>query len=709
MKQKTKIKLRALKMEITEHKSSFVVYTVLRALVILIMVLQVFNKNYENVFYCALTLLLLVIPSLVQVELKIELPTTLEIIILLFIFAAEILGEIGSYYTKFPYWDTMLHTINGFLAAAIGFSLVDLLNQHKKAKFNLSPLYMAVVAFCFSMTIGVMWEFFECAMDVFLHTDMQKDTIVNSISTVMLDPTGGTNVIHINGIEDVIVNGKPLGLGGYLDIGLLDTMKDLFVNFIGAVVFSIIGFFYVKRRGKGRFARKFIPRMKKESADYLKLVEEEEKTVENLRKKQEIVWINPGLKKSSKGMNPEVSIQDVEDAEKRLLRFAPFIEKCFPVTRETHGIIESPLIEIEEMKKLCNELGGCNISGKLLLKQDSHLAIAGSVKARGGIYEVLKHTEDIAFEQGFLSEDEDYGKLADEKYRGIFSQYTIQVGSTGNLGLSIGIASAAIGYQVIVHMSADAKQWKKDLLRSHGVKVVEYAGDYSAAVQQGRKLSDENPNSYFVDDENSKNLFLGYAVAAERLLNQLNEKGIVVDKEHPLFVYIPCGVGGAPGGVTYGLKELFGEHVHCFFVEPVQAPCMLLGMATGLHDKISVQDIGLTGVTEADGLAVGRPSRFVGRVMESRLSGIFTLKDSKLYDYMRMMLKSEDIFLEPSACASFEGPIQLEQYEETKEYLKKYGLEEKMENATHIAWATGGGLVPEKVREEYEFSKAYSV
>lgn len=274
MKQKMKMKLKAVKMEIAEHKSSFIVYMVLRALVILVMVLQIFNRNYEDVFYCALTLLLLVIPSLVQVELKIELPTTLEIIILLFIFAAEILGEIGSYYTKISYWDTMLHTINGFLAAAIGFSLVDILNSNEKTKFKLSPLYMAVVAFCFSMTIGVLWEFFECAMDIFLRTDMQKDTIVHSISTVMLDPAGGTKVIHINNIEDVIVNGKPLGLGGYLDIGLLDTMKDLFVNFIGAVVFSTIGYFYVKKRGKGKFARKFIPRMKKENADYLKVAEE---------------------------------------------------------------------------------------------------------------------------------------------------------------------------------------------------------------------------------------------------------------------------------------------------------------------------------------------------------------------------------------------------------------------------------------------------
>ena len=277
MRQKIKDRMRALKMEIREHKSSFIVYVTLRALVILVMILQIFNRNYEGVFYCILTLILLMIPSFIQMELKIELPTTLEIFILIFIFAAEILGEIGSYYTKVANWDTMLHTINGFLAAAIGFSLVDILNRNEKVKVQLSPLFMAVVAFCFSMTIGVMWEFWECGMDLFLGMDMQKDTIVHSISTVMLDPTGGNQVVHIDNIKSTAVNGMELGLGGYLDIGLIDTMKDLFVNFIGAVVFSIIGFFYVKQRGKGKFANRFIPRIKDENADFLKIVEEDRK------------------------------------------------------------------------------------------------------------------------------------------------------------------------------------------------------------------------------------------------------------------------------------------------------------------------------------------------------------------------------------------------------------------------------------------------
>lgn len=265
----------ALQMEISEHKSSFMVYVVLRALVILCMVRQIFNQNYENVFLCILVLALFLVPSFLQVELKIELPTVLEIIILLFIFAAEILGEIGEYYIIFPNWDTILHTMNGFLMAAIGFSLVDILNRDERIKFNLSPVFMAIVAFCFSMTVGVLWEFFEFAMDRVVGFDMQKDTIIHSFSSVMLDPNGGNKAIMLKDINDVIVNGQSLGLGGYLDIGLFDTMFDLFVNFMGAVVFCIIGFFFIKYNGQGKFAKRFIPVLKDKDKDYLKIVREE--------------------------------------------------------------------------------------------------------------------------------------------------------------------------------------------------------------------------------------------------------------------------------------------------------------------------------------------------------------------------------------------------------------------------------------------------
>ncbi len=240
------------------------VYTILRLSVLAVLVAQFFNRNFENVLLCLLTLVLFMLPSMFERRLRIDLPDTLEIIILLFIYAAEILGEIREFYIAFPYWDTMLHTLNGFLCAAIGFALVDILNRTERVVLRLSPFFMAVVAFCFSMTIGVIWEFFEFFMDMVFHLDMQKDTVLTAISSVALDPAGGNHPVAVQGIQDtvlVLADGTTMamGLGGYLDIGIVDTMQDLLVNFIGAVVFSTIGFFFVKSRGKGRFARRFIP------------------------------------------------------------------------------------------------------------------------------------------------------------------------------------------------------------------------------------------------------------------------------------------------------------------------------------------------------------------------------------------------------------------------------------------------------------------
>ena len=248
------------------NKRTLTVYLVLRALVIAVMVRAFFRGAYENMFMCGLTLVLMILPSILTKKLKIYLPSALEIVILCFIFAAEILGEISSFYINVPHWDTMLHTINGFLCAAVGFALVDLFNRDEHFTFKLSPLFLAVVAFCFSMTIGVLWEFFEFSADHFFATDMQKDTIVRQINTVELDETRTNKVVKIKNIDDVIIvhsdgTEESLGLGGYLDIGIIDTMKDLFVNFIGAVVFSILGFIYVKTRGKGKIASSFIPRV----------------------------------------------------------------------------------------------------------------------------------------------------------------------------------------------------------------------------------------------------------------------------------------------------------------------------------------------------------------------------------------------------------------------------------------------------------------
>ena len=276
----------------------------------------------------------------------------------------------------------------------------------------------------------------------------------------------------------------------------------------------------------------------------LKMLEEKTPILKEICSEKEVFWKNPDKTVCGEAMEQiELGMEDVEDAERRLERFAPFIMKCFPETKEKNGIIESVLTPVPKMKDLLNEKYDSNLEGNLLLKQDSHLAISGSVKARGGIYEVLKHAEDLALEHGMLRKDDDYSVFASDEFKEFFSKFKIQAGSTGNLGMAIGIMSAALGFHVIVHMSADAKQWKKDLLRQRGAEVVEYADDYSKAVEVGRKNSDADPNSYFVDDENSVTLFLGYAVAAKRIVKQFAEKNIIVDAEHPLFVFIPSGHG----------------------------------------------------------------------------------------------------------------------------------------------------------------------
>lgn len=423
--------------------------------------------------------------------------------------------------------------------------------------------------------------------------------------------------------------------------------------------------------------------------------------MEKIKKTKEVLWINPHYESTNAYKVGDLTIEDMIDAEERLKRFAPYIEATFPETSENKGIIESPLKEIMKMKTLMEKSLSCTIEGNLLLKCDSHLPISGSIKARGGIYEVLKHAEDLALSEGLLSYHSDYSVLKEERFKEFFSCYKIAVGSTGNLGLSIGIISAALGFKVFVHMSADARQWKKDLLRRKGVTVIEYESDYSKAVEEGRRQSDMDPSSYFVDDENSKDLFMGYSVAALRLANQLKDMGIQVDENHPLFVYLPCGVGGGPGGVTFGLKMLFGPNAHCFFAEPTHSPCMLLGMMTGLHNGISVQDIGIDNITEADGLAVGRPSGFVGKAMERLLSGIFTIEDNKLYKYLCMLADTENIFIEPSAAAGFAGPTWLMSSPEGKGYIDSMNLRSKMNNAAHIVWATGGSMVPDTIMMSY--------
>lgn len=420
--------------------------------------------------------------------------------------------------------------------------------------------------------------------------------------------------------------------------------------------------------------------------------------LKELKRFKTVFWENEMQKNNNYNVE-QLQFNEVIDAKKRLDRFAPYIQLAFPETAKSSGIIESEITEIPHMKKLIEKSERLQIPGKLMLKSDHSLPISGSIKARGGIYEVLKHAETLAIDKGLLTMDDNYSKLNNETFKKFFSNYKIAVGSTGNLGLSIGIMGAKLGFDVTVHMSSDAKEWKKSLLREKGVTVIEYESDYSEAVKEGRKQAESDSMCHFVDDENSKDLFVGYAVSAIRVQEQFKQLNIRVDQDHPLFVYLPCGVGGGPGGVAYGLKQIYGENVHIFFAEPIQSPCMLLGMMTGLHDRISVQDIGLTNKTIADGLAVGRASSFVGKIMEPILSGCYTVEDRFLLSSLKDMYEQENIFMEPSAHAGVYGPIKL--LTEGKGYLNRLNLVDKLKDATHLVWSTGGNMVPETQRQHY--------
>lgn len=419
--------------------------------------------------------------------------------------------------------------------------------------------------------------------------------------------------------------------------------------------------------------------------------------ISKMQRKEEIIWFNPNKIDSEEALkNVSVTAEMVQDASDRLDRFASYLCIAFPETAKAKGIIESPLVKIPTMESSIKKFFHTEFDGELLLKCDNALPISGSIKARGGIYEVLKIAEQLAMREGLLEETDDYAILSTDRFRQFFSNYSIAVGSTGNLGLSIGIISAKLGFRVTVHMSSDAKQWKKDMLRSKGVTVVEYDFDYSIAVMEGRKQAEKDSKCFFIDDENSIDLFVGYAVAASRLKTQLEQMQIIVDAEHPLFVYLPCGVGGGPGGVAFGLKLIFGDNVQCFFAEPTNSPCMLLGLMTGLHENISVADIGLDNKTVADGLAVGRPSGFVGKTLEQLISGSFTIKDKTLYELLALLADTENILLEPSALAGMTGPI----------HLTTQGV--PLKKTTHIVWATGGGMVPsQEMQIYYEIGKQY--
>lgn len=425
----------------------------------------------------------------------------------------------------------------------------------------------------------------------------------------------------------------------------------------------------------------------------MRISPENQAILDSIRSMEPAVYLNQSRVSSRQALEDSIVTQaEVHDAAERLKRFAPFIARVFPQTAGTNGIIESQLRELPKMPESLAD-AGTRLPGRLFLKMDNDLPVSGSIKARGGFYEVMALAEKLALEQGLITKDSNYSILASDEAKKLFAQYSIVVGSTGNLGLSVGLMGAAFGFKVTVHMSADARQWKKAKLRENGVTVVEHAGDYGQAVQAGRLSTQSDPKSHFVDDESSRELFLGYAVGGLRMKKQLEEAGIAISEKAPLIVHIPCGVGGGPAGVSFGLKLCFGDAVHCFFAEPLQAPCFISALASGQNENISVQDLGLSGVTAADGLAVGRASALACRVMKDLISGCYTLPDDFLFTELHRLYETEKIRLEPSAIAGFYG-IGLAAQGLLGEAASSPG-------AIHLVWGTGGSLVPLDEWEQY--------
>ncbi len=377
-----------------------------------------------------------------------------------------------------------------------------------------------------------------------------------------------------------------------------------------------------------------------------------------------------------------LGLADMQAAQDRFTRFAPLLALLFPELAATQGRIESALLPVPALQAA---LGLPPEQGRLWVKADHNLPVAGSIKARGGFHEVLELTERLALQHGLLSMGTDYCTLASPATRAILGQHQVAVGSTGNLGMAIGVLAAALGFRAVVHMSVDAKAWKKERLRNSGVEVVEHAGDYEQAVATGRQRAQADPLCHFVDDERSLSLFIGYSAAAMHLRDQLAAQGVAVGAEHPLLVYLPCGVGGAPSGIAWGLHQLFGEHVHCFFAEPVQSPCFLAQMLAPAGNHPSVYDHGLSNRTEADGLAVPRASLLAAQAMRTLVAGIFTVQDQTLFDHLALAHATEGLRMEPSAAAGLSGPLEIAT---AAPALARPG-------ANHVVWSTGGLLVPE--------------
>lgn len=428
-------------------------------------------------------------------------------------------------------------------------------------------------------------------------------------------------------------------------------------------------------------------------------------TLQNLRERRSQLWLSPTHDPADDGRDLPYA---PSAAQACFERCAGLLARLFPELAATGGRLSSPLSPIPRLQQALASAGaGSAPEGAWFLKRDDILPVAGSVKARGGFHEALVLAERLALEAGLLQADNDRLRLAEPSVRQYLGRHTLSVGSTGNLGLAIGLIGAGLGFRAAVHMSSDAKTWKKDRLRQRGIEVIEHAGDYAAAVASGRTAALDDPAIHFVDDERSEALFLGYAAAAQELLDQIQATGRPVGASHPLFVYLPCGVGGAPGGISYGLKRLLGPHVHCFFAEPVASPCMLVQIAAGVAHPVSVHDIGLDNRTEADGLAVGLASPLVAPIMARLLAGVFTVDDDTLFRDALLLEQTEGMFIEPSAAAGLRGPRWLLGSPRGRRYLQRHDLTPVMAGATHVVWSTGGALVPEDIRAQFRARGAH--